>query len=109
MLHVILKYPEVAKNLDFIKVSTIPLDLHLANIVNSDTDTEYVTYVVNAIASFHRPINLDDLILHTENQLLILDDMKPYKISVDKVTQFGLRPSELREFSGNLEIIIIDL
>ena len=40
-------------------------------------------------------LELEEARLHTANQLLILDDLKLSKISVDKVTQFGLRPPEL--------------
>ena len=59
-------------------------------------------YIVAAIESFCRSINLDDLRLHTENQLLILNDLKLSKISVDMVTQFDIRPPELCEILDKL-------
>ena len=42
-------------------------------------------------------INLDDFRLHPENKLLILDYLELFKISVYKVTRFGLIPPDLRE------------
>ena len=65
MLHVMLKYPEVVTNLDFIKFSTMTLDLRLGIKVNSDTDTEDFAYVVSEVESFRRSINLDNFRLHT--------------------------------------------
>ena len=107
MLHVMFKYPEVVTNIDFIKLSKIPLKLWLGVKVNSVTETEYGAYVVSSVESFHRSINIYDFRLHTENQLLILDYMKPYKILVDNVTQFGIRSPKLRGFSDKLLIIIV--
>ena len=52
MLHVMLKYPEVVTNIDFIKVSTIALELQPGIKVNFDTDTGYGTYVVAVVESF---------------------------------------------------------
>ena len=92
-----LKYPKFVADLDFIAVSTISLDIWSGIKVDFDMDTEDVTYVVVAVESFSRSINLDNFRLHTENELLILDDLKLSKISVDKVIQFGLRPPELCE------------
>ena len=76
MINVMLKYPEVVTNMHFIKVSTMPLDLWSGIIVNSGTDTEDGTYTVGAIKPFFRWIDLYGFILHTENQPLILDDLK---------------------------------
>ena len=39
---------------------------------------------------------------HTNNQLLILDDLKMSKMSVDKVTHFGVRPPELLKICDKL-------
>ena len=97
ILHVMLKYPEVVKNLNFIKVSTITLELRSVIIVNSGTETKDGSCVLGTIESFRRSINLDDFILHTENQLMILDDLKLSKIPVDRMTHFCLRPPELCE------------
>ena len=40
--------------------------------------------------------------LHTDNQLLILDDLKLSNMSVDKVTHFRLRPPELLQICDKL-------
>ena len=65
MLHVMLKYPEVVTDIDFIKVSTVPLELRSGIVINSDTETKDGAYVVGLAESFHRLINLDDFRLHT--------------------------------------------
>ena len=47
-------------------------------------------------------LNLEEYRLHTQNQLIILDDMKLLKITVDNITQLGLRPPELRQLFNKL-------
>ena len=49
-----LKYPEVVKNIDFIKVSTISLEFWSVIIVNYDTDMEDGAYFVAEVESFSR-------------------------------------------------------
>ena len=44
------------------------------------------------VEAFWRWFDLDKFRLHTQNQLLILDNLKSSKISVDKITQFCLIP-----------------
>ena len=62
-----LKYPEVVKNIDFIKVSTISLEFWSVIIVNYDTDMEDGAYFVAEVESFSRYINQDNFRLRTEN------------------------------------------
>ena len=64
--------------------------------MQSDVTVEDGAYVVAAVEGFRRQLDLDDSRLLTMSQLLILDDLKLSKLSVDKITQFGLRPPELR-------------
>ena len=71
MLHVILKYPEVVKNIIFIKLLTLQLDLRAGIRVNFDTDTEYGAYVITAVEAFRGLLDLDKYRLHTKNKLLI--------------------------------------
>ena len=52
MLHVLLKYPEVVTNLDFIKVSILPLYIWGGIKVDYDTETEDVAYVIAAVEYF---------------------------------------------------------
>ena len=102
MLHVMLKYPEVVTNLEFIKVTTMPLELRAGIAIESDIQNEDGAFVGSAIDGFRKSLDLDDWRLHTPNQLLILDDLKLSKVSVDKVTQFSLRPPELRSLFNKL-------
>jgi hypothetical protein len=50
----ILKYPEIITNLDFIKVTTMPLELCGGTIINSDTGQEDGAYVGSAVDVFRR-------------------------------------------------------
>ena len=84
-------------NLGFIKVSIFPLDIQAGIRVDYNTKTEYGAYVIAAVEVFWRLLDIDRYRLHTKNQLIILDDLKLSKISVHKITQFGLRPPELRQ------------
>ena len=102
MLHNMLKYPEIVTNLDFIKVSTMPLELRAGIMVESDKQIEDGAFVMTAIESFRRINNMESWRLHTDNQLLILDDIKLSKMSIDKVTHFGLRPPELLQICDKL-------
>ena len=49
MPHILLKYPEVVTNLDFIKVSIIPLELRSGIKGNYDTETKDGAYAVSAV------------------------------------------------------------
>ena len=103
MMHVMLKYPEVVTNLEFIKLSTMPLELRGGIALSSDVVTEDSAYICLAIESFRRTtMEFGIARLQTQSQNLIVDDLKLSKISVDKVTQFGLRPLELRRIIPKL-------
>ena len=39
---------------------------------------------------------LDDWRYHTDSEILILEDIKKSKLSIDKISQFSIRPPELR-------------
>ena len=47
-------------------------------------------------------IDLDKYRLHTQNLLIIFDYPNESKISVDNITQFGLRPQKLRQLFNKL-------
>ena len=47
-------------------------------------------------------LDIDEYRSHTQNQLLILDNLKLSKISVDRITQFDIRPPELRQLFNKL-------
>ena len=103
MMHVMLKYPEIITNLKFVKISTMQLELRGGIALSSDVVTEDGAYTCSAIESFcPTTMNFDTGRLQTASQNLIIDDLKLSKISVDKVTQFGLRPPELRKIFTKL-------
>lgn len=102
MLHNMLKYPEVVTNLDFIKVPTMPLELRTGIVIESDKQMEDGAFISASIASFRRQNDMEEWRLYTNNQLLILDDIKLSNLSVDKVTQFSLRPPELLQICDKL-------
>ena len=94
MLHVILKYPEVITNLQFIKVCTMPLELRGGIMLDSTKIIEDGAYVTTAIDQYRKNVFTVKWRHHTPSQILITNDLKLSKLSVDKITQFGLRPPE---------------
>ena len=87
-----LKYPEVVTNLYFIKVSTFPLEIWVGIRLDYDTDNEDDAYFISAVGYFCRFLDIYEYMLQTQNQPLILDYLRLSIISVNKITQFGLRP-----------------
>ena len=102
MLHNMLKYPEIVTNLDFINVPTMPLELQTGIVIESDKQMEDGAFISASIASFRCQNDMEEWRLYTNNQLLILDDIKLSNLSVDKVTQFSLRPPELLQICDKL-------
>ena len=102
MLHVMPKYPGGVTKADFIKRSTFPLELRAGIRVNSDAMTEDGAYVISAVEAFCRLLDIYEYRLKNQNKLIILDALKLSKTSVDKITQFGLIPSELSQLSNKL-------
>ena len=97
MLHVMLRYPEVYTDLIFISISTMPLELRCT--VNIETDSEINDgFYTNSISHFVRSqkVNFPRWRKHTDNEKLIMNDLKQSKIGYDKITQFSLRPCELK-------------
>jgi hypothetical protein len=87
MLHVMLKYPEIVTNLEFIKVTTMPLELQGGIAITFDDNTEDDAYICSVVESFCRvKADLDTARLQTNSQNLIVDNIKLSKISIDKVT-----------------------
>ena len=52
VLRVVLKYPKVVTNLDFIIVTTMPLEFQGVIEVKSDIQTEYGEYIGSSIHGF---------------------------------------------------------
>ena len=97
MLHVMLKYPEVYTNLRFISISTMPLELRAGVQIDTDAnDLEDGAYVGSISDHVRQSLGLPAWRQHTANELLMLDDLKLSKVSIDKISQFSLRPPEFR-------------
>ena len=97
-----LKYLEVFKKLDFIKFSTFPLEVQVVIKEDYDTANEDDAYVIAVVEYFRMLFDQEKYRLHTQNQILILDYLNSSKISVDNITQFGLRTPELCELFHKL-------
>ena len=96
MMHVMLKYPEVYTNMRFISIPTMPLELRAGVVLdtNSNEEDEDGEYITSASDSIRQSLQLDKWRQHTPNQILIMDDLKMSNVSIDKVTQFSMRPPE---------------
>jgi len=82
----------------------MPLELRAGIAIYTDTNEEAEdgAHEDSAIDSVRRGNNLPQRRQHTPNQLLILDDLKLSKVSVDKITQFSLKLPEFIELLENL-------
>ena len=105
MMQIILGYPQIFTNLEFIKVSTLPLGERpglekvppSANVNESnDPNGNDAFDTVNPLVSIRDKWFYDDPSRRvTSSQLSILKDQMESAVSVDHVTVFGLRPPEL--------------
>jgi hypothetical protein len=96
MVHVMLRYPEVSTDLNFISIPTIPLELR-AGVdkgsmfsVQDGVDAGIVSDIVRC------SVIDEEWRQHTDSEKLILEDLKLSTMSVDKISQFSIRPPELR-------------
>ena len=98
MLHHMLRYAEVITDLNFVVISTLPLELRMGGIkVVTDNAVEDGAFVSSASNHIRNNMNgLPDWRQHTSNEMMTFMDIKQSKVSVDKVMQFSLRPPELR-------------
>ena len=100
MMHVLLQYPEVYSDLAFTSISTLPLELRCTTRIGTDNiqddveDGTFTTTVSQHVRS--GKTNFPAWRKHTYNETLILDDLKQSGLGYDKVTQFSLRPCELK-------------
>ena len=60
MLHVMLKYPEVVTSLEFIKVTTMSLELRAGITIESDIQNEDGVFVGSVIDGFRKSLDLDE-------------------------------------------------
>ena len=97
-----LRYPEVYTDLVFISVSTLPLELRCykkisTDIMREEEDVQDGTFTTSL--SMHVRSNIRSLQTWrkvTENEGILMDDIKQSDMGYDKVTQFSLRPCELK-------------
>ena len=104
MLHVMLKYPEVYTDLKFVSICTMPLELRVSKKINIDSETNDDGFFINSVSDqvrSNKPL-LPNWRQHSINDKLLMNDIKQSGLSVDKVTQFSLRPPELR---GTIDMV----
>ena len=97
MLHVMFRYAEIYTDLNFIAVPTIPLELRAGtdkvksqSLPDDGADAGVLSDIVR------KDMINDEWRHHSDSERLILEDIKMSKISIDKITQFSIRPPELR-------------
>jgi predicted GIY-YIG superfamily endonuclease len=97
MLHVMLQYPEVYTDLAFVSISTLPLELRCYKKITTDTQVEDGVYTTSV--SYHVRSEKDNFPRwrrHNQSELIIMNDLKQSGMGYDKITQFSLRPPELK-------------
>jgi predicted GIY-YIG superfamily endonuclease len=97
MLHVMLQYHEVYTDLIFVSISTMPLELRCSQKLVTDAETEdgmYTDTVSSLIRS--QKTHFPQWRKHSISEIIIMNDIKQSKMGYDKVTQFSLRPCELK-------------
>ena len=92
-MHLLLRYPEIITNLDFIKVSTMPLELRPGIPCHKEDKIQDGEYITTPLDNYKcNTLELDEWQNFTGNQLLIMNELKLSNMSIDKVTKFGLQP-----------------
>ena len=93
--HVMLLYPEVITNLNFVSIPSMPLEFRVGVALECTVaDSAQEGNVSNDI---RRELNIPAWRQHSLNQMRIYDDLKQSKVSVDRISVFSLRPPELME------------
>ena len=111
MVDLLLQYPEIITNLNFIHVSTLPLEFRAGTEKKGDKSVNngMRTNVHNTVDDSARSDNfvagrvrmqivgLPVWRLHTESERLTFESVDTCELSVDKVSKFSLRPCEFRK------------
>lgn len=102
MLHLMLKYPEVNTDLRFVTIPTVPLEQRHRIELKADklkrNQVEDGAYTVAEIeVTRDEKISLATYRKITGTESLMLTDLRLSQHSVDRITEFSLRPPELRE------------
>jgi hypothetical protein len=97
MVHVMLKYPEVLTDLNFVNIPTVPLEMRARIGINAQKIPSDGEFTDPEIAETRKHIIIDqDYRQLTVTETLLLNDLRLSQYSVDRITQFSLRPPELR-------------
>jgi hypothetical protein len=98
MLHLILQYPEVYTDLNFVRVCTLPLELRAGTPIKASKNiyAEDGAYLGPKMVNLRQHAQLDDWRQISESETLVLEDIAGSTVSIDKITQFSVRPPELR-------------
>ena len=121
MVHLLLKYPEIITNLNFIHISTLPLEFRAGTEKRDKSDSlpsrrrnrnqrdGTQVNVFNAINDSARTDNFVSARIrnsiehfpiwrkHTNSERLTFDSVEASNLTVDKVSKFSLRPCEFRK------------
>ena len=97
MLHVMLKYPEVLTDLKFVSIPTVPLELRARVGISADKVASDEAFTIPEIVEV-RTAKVQDQAYRqlTEGEIITLNDLRLSQYSVDRITQYSLRPPELR-------------
>jgi hypothetical protein len=97
MLHMMLKYPEVYTDLNFVSVPTLPLELRSGVDETSKRDgIQDATQLGPESDNVRRMLLLDEWRQHSENEIYILNDFNRPNVRVNMISIFSCRPPELR-------------
>lgn len=99
MLHHMLQYPEVITDMSFINISTLPLELRAGVEVfkyKSPVDVEDGQHVFPPPYNLRSAKNFQEWRQMSENDILTYTGLLDSHVSVDRVSQFSLRPPEFR-------------
>ena len=100
MIHVMLQYPEVYTDLVFVSISTLPLELRSSAKITTDMEIEDGVYTTSVSSHVRSVKDLPEWRRHTENESIIMSDIQQSGMRYDKITQFSLRPPEIKTFIG---------
>ena len=128
MLHLMLHYPEVYSDLYFITICSLPLELRAGTAIdkkkrkndnganddnNEEEEDEEERVESNEVEdgadvglvtdNIRKRLELVNWRQHSNSELLLLDDLIKSNISIDRISEFSVRPPELRYLFDSVE------
>ena len=90
-----LRYPEVYSDLNFVAVPTMPLEVRTGvdkglKEISDSSETGKISDIIR------KEKNVDGWRYHTDSENLFLSDIEKCNLTIDKISQFSIRPPELR-------------